>query len=64
VDELLAPLPDNPAISGLEIALQIDTGNMIYEEFSDVEDVMEFLTRYCSNPQEILDKIMPKKKQQ
>ena len=40
VDELLAPLPDNPAISGLEIALQIDTGNIIYEEFSDVEDVM------------------------
>lgn len=62
VDELLAPLPDSPAISRLEIALQIDTGNTIYEEFSDVEDVIEFLTRYWSNPQEILDRIMPKKR--
>jgi hypothetical protein len=62
VDELLAPLPDNPAISRLEIALQIDTGNTIYEEFSDVEDVIEFLTRYWSNPQEILDRIMPKER--
>jgi len=62
IDELLAPLPDNPAISRFEIALQIDTGNTIYEEFSDVEDVMEFLTRYWSSPQEILGRIMPKKK--
>lgn len=64
IDKLLAPLPDSPAISRLEIALQIDTGNTIYEEFSDVEDVMEFLTRYWSDPQEILDRITPKKKQQ
>ncbi|MBP8973913.1 MAG: hypothetical protein KBH93_08545 [Anaerolineae bacterium] len=64
IDELLAPLPANPTISRLEVALQIDTGNTIYEEFSDVEDVIEFLTRYWSSPQEILGRITPKKKQQ
>lgn len=61
IDELLNPLPDNPQIHKLEIALQIDTGNTIYHEFKDAEEAMAFIQSYFQNPQAILQKITPQK---
>lgn len=60
IDELLSPLPFNPVIQRFEIALQIETGNTIYEEFDDFEKAVEFLQTYFQNPQEILRRIKPK----
>jgi len=60
IDEMLAPLPLNPSIRRFEIALQIETGNTIYEEFDDFEQAVEFLQAYFQNPQEILRRIRPK----
>jgi len=61
IDELLSPLPSNPTIARFEVALQIDTGNTIYEEFTDMEHLIEFVSTYSSNAEAILDKITPKK---
>jgi hypothetical protein len=60
IDEMLSPLPSNPSIMRFEIALQIETGNTIYEEFDDFEKAVEFLQTYFQNPQEILSRIKPK----
>lgn len=60
VDDMLSPLPPNPSIKRFEIALQIETGNTIYEEFDDVEQAMDFLQKYFQNPQEILRRIKPR----
>jgi hypothetical protein len=62
IDELLKPLPDNPKIERLEIALQIDTGNTIYCEFSDMEQAIEFIQTHFQDPKNILKKITPQKK--
>jgi len=60
IDEMLSPLPQNPSIRRFEIALQIETGNTIYEEFDDFEKAVEFLQTYFQNPHEILHRIKPK----
>jgi hypothetical protein len=62
IDELLSPLPEAPRIKQFEIALQIETGNVIYAEFKDSEELCEFIQKYLQNPQAILDKITPKKR--
>jgi len=62
IDELLSPLPETPKIKQFEIALQIETGNVIYAEFKDSEELCEFIQNYLQNPQAILDKITPKKR--
>jgi hypothetical protein len=61
IDELLTPLPSAPNIKGFELALRIDTGNIIYQEFDDIESLFEFANKYYQNPQEILRRITPKK---
>lgn len=61
MDKLLSPLPSEPKINKVEIALQIESGNTIYESFSDFEEAREFLENYYQNPQAILDKITPKR---
>ncbi len=48
------------AIKKIEIALQIDTGNTIYEEFANMEEALAFVRKYAQSPQAILDKIKPK----
>jgi hypothetical protein len=60
IDDLLAPLPSNPSIKRFEIALQLETGNTIYEEFDNFEEALEFLQKHFHNPQEILRRIKPK----
>ncbi len=59
VDELLVPLPDAPCIQKFAISLQIDTGNVIYEEFTDVEESLEFIRAHFCNPEQILKRIAP-----
>jgi len=61
IDELLAPLPEEPQIVSFEISLQIDSGNTIYQEFQDMEDALEFIREYFGNPSAILARITPKK---
>jgi hypothetical protein len=61
LDDLLSPLPANPNIQKFEIGLEISTGNMIYEEFDDVEALIEFIKSYYGNPQAILNRISPRK---
>ena len=60
IDQLLQPLPSNPQIKTFEIALQIDTGNIIYAEFTDFEDAVEFLRAHVADPKAILSKITPR----
>lgn len=60
VDELLISLPQNPAVREFEIALQIDTGNTIYQTFDDVEDAMQFIHDHFQNPTAILERIKPR----
>ncbi len=62
IDELLAPLPANPTVKKFEISLQIDTGNTIYEEFTDIEEAQEFIQTYFRDPQAILERITPEKR--
>jgi len=52
--------PPNPQIARFDIALQISTGNTIYQEFDDVESLIEFLQTYTQNPAEILKRITPR----
>ncbi len=61
LDALLAPLPHNPQIEKFEISLQINTGNTVYEEFEDFEEMREFIERLYKNPNEILNRIKPRK---
>ena len=63
LDDLLAPLPAEPAIKRYEIALRLETGNVIYQEFADIEEAFEFLREHYNNPDAILKKISPRKKQ-
>ncbi len=63
IDDLLDPLPENPSVEKLEIALQISTGNTIYREFADLEEAQQFIQTYFHNPQAILDQISSRKRQ-
>ncbi|HEY72154.1 MAG: hypothetical protein B6I35_01835 [Anaerolineaceae bacterium 4572_32.2] len=59
IDELLSPLPEAPQIRQFKISLEIDTGNVIYQEFVDVEEVADFVHTYYRNPEKILERISP-----
>ena len=62
IDELLSPLPNaqDVNVNKLKISLEINTGNVIYQEFDDIEEAQEFIQRYINNPDEILKRILPK----
>ncbi len=49
-------------IQRIEISLHIDTGNVIYGEFEDIESALEFVRTYHNNPEAILKRITPRKK--
>jgi hypothetical protein len=61
ISELLSQLPENPQIKSFEIALQIDTGNTIYQEFKDIESAIDFIQNHFRNPNAILQRITPRK---
>ncbi|GIK66153.1 MAG: hypothetical protein BroJett018_39470 [Chloroflexota bacterium] len=60
ISELLKTLPESPQIAKYELLLQIETGNVIYQAFEDVEEMIEFATLHAKDPKAILDKISPK----
>lgn len=63
LDKFLTPLPANPRISSWEVTLKVSTGNLIHLNFDDPEELQDFLLQY-SDPQEILKRITPKKREQ
>ena len=60
IDELLTPFSFTPNVQRFKVSLDIDTGNVIYQEFDNLEDAMDFVTTYAQNPDKILDKITPR----
>jgi hypothetical protein len=62
IDKLLAPLPDNLEVKTIEITLAINTGNTIHKNFTDIEEVYDFLKEHFANPEKIRQVITPKKK--
>lgn len=60
LDAILQPLPDAPTITRFEIALHVSTGNLIYREFVDLEEAIQFLQLYHRNPEAILRIITPR----
>jgi len=62
LDKLLKPLPNNPKIEKFEITLEIETGNLIYKRFTDIEELLEFINNNAKNPGGILEVITPKKR--
>lgn len=60
LDKLLRPLPDNPKINNFEITFEIETGNLIYRKFKDLEELLEFISENANNPTKILEQISPK----
>jgi hypothetical protein len=59
INDLLAPLPSDAQIERFEIALRIKTGNTIYQEFEDMEALIEFIQTYHNNSEAILKRITP-----
>lgn len=64
IDDILKPLPSAPTIEKFEIALQISTGNIIYKEFADYEEFMDFVKNYHDDPTYVLQDITPRPKAQ
>lgn len=62
IDTLLQNMPESPRIQSFEIALQIEGGNIIYQEFTDLEEALEFMLSHHKSPQKIRDKITPKRR--
>lgn len=62
IDQLLSSPPSDPKINKFEIALHIETGNLIYEEFEDIEALMELIQTYTRDSKAILKRISPKKR--
>jgi len=56
-DESHALLPNTPPVQEIEISLQIDTGNIRYQEFADIEKAADFVRTYYRNPEKILRRI-------
>lgn len=60
IDELLAAPATPLGIARFEVSLQVTSGNTIYQRFEDKEDLLEFIERYTSDPQALLDIITPR----
>lgn len=50
-----------PRIKKFEIALQLDTGNTVYAEFDNAEDLNDFVHLYTKNPDALRARITPRK---
>lgn len=60
LDALLQPLPANPKINNFEITLEVETGNLIYRRFKDLEELLDFINQNVTDPAKILEEISPK----
>lgn len=63
IDKVLRPLPEIPQIVSFEISLQVDSGNVIYRRFEDLEEAFDFMEKYTGQPQAILEIITPRPKE-
>jgi hypothetical protein len=61
LDDLLKPLPANPKTRSFELTLEIETGNLIYRKFNDLEELIEFIKEDANDPRWILEEITPKR---
>ncbi len=52
-------MSETPRIQKVEITLYINTGNVIYQEFDDIESAMRFIQYMAHNPKAILERIAP-----
>jgi hypothetical protein len=59
IDDLLSPLGELPRVGKFSISLEITSGNIIHQEFDDVEQAIEFAQKYASDSEMILRRIMP-----
>jgi hypothetical protein len=55
-------LSKQPNMKQIEITLEIETGNLIYREFDNKEDLLGFIKEYTQNPARIRELISPKKR--
>lgn len=53
--------PVSPRPVNWSLTLQVDSGNLIHEEFTDLEQLMAFIEHY-SDPENILKTITPRKR--
>lgn len=60
LERLLKPLPANPKINNFEITLEIESGNLIYRKFNDLEELLDFINENTQDPQKIVNEITPK----
>jgi len=60
LDHLLQPLPLNPRINTFEITLEVETGNLIYRKFKDLEELLDFINKDVTDPAKIFEEISPK----
>ncbi|MBV6394934.1 MAG: hypothetical protein HFACDABA_00505 [Anaerolineales bacterium] len=60
LDFMLQPLPANPKINNFEITLEVETGNLIYRKFKDLEELLDFINQNVTDPAKILEEISPK----
>lgn len=58
----LEPLSNSSPIKRYEISLHVETGNVIYEKFDNVEDLLQFIHEYAHDSAKILERITPKKR--
>jgi hypothetical protein len=59
IDQVIGPLPERLAVHEFEISLRVNSGNVIFGEFDDIEAAIDFMQKYASDPDAIRHKITP-----
>jgi len=61
LDKLLKPLPRELKIRQFEVTFELETGNLIHKSFSDLEEMLEFVTQTAGNSEKMREMVSPKK---
>jgi hypothetical protein len=51
--------PSQNTVIKIEIALHVETGNIIYREFADPDEAIAFIRRHADDPARVLAAITP-----
>lgn len=54
--------PVQPKITRFEIAMEVETGNLIYKVFDNLEEMLDFINQTARDSEKIRDIISPKKR--
>lgn len=54
--------PKRPKINRFEITLHVESGNLIYKKFDNLEEMLDFINQTASDPEKIREIISPKKR--